>query len=86
MLVIETAFSNKEKELAHRSLHLSPAVLASELDCIAPGKHYPIYITHTKPAETDMIMSEIQQFDQNQLCESVSHDIRWLSAGQEFEI
>lgn len=86
MLVIETAFSNKEKELAARSLHLSPAVLASELDCIVQGKRFPIYITHTKPAETDMIMSEIQQFDQTQPRESERHDIRWLRAGQEFEI
>jgi ribonuclease BN (tRNA processing enzyme) len=87
MLVIETAFSNKEKDLAHRSLHLSPVVLASELDCIAKGNNYPIYITHTKPAETDMIMSEIQKFDQTQpFGPHVTHDIRWLSAGQEFEI
>jgi ribonuclease BN (tRNA processing enzyme) len=87
MLVIETAFSNKEQDLARRSLHLSPVVLASELDCIEKGKNYPIYITHTKPAETDMIMSEIQRFDQNQpLGSHVTHDIRWLSAGQEFEI
>jgi ribonuclease BN (tRNA processing enzyme) len=64
MLVIETAFSNREKDLAKRSLHLSPHVLANELDCIARGKKYPIYITHTKPAETELIMAEIQRFDQ----------------------
>jgi ribonuclease BN (tRNA processing enzyme) len=87
MLVIETAFSNREKDLARRSLHLSPVVLADELDCIAPNKHYPIYITHTKPAETEMIMSEIQRFDQTTPSGgNVSHDIRWLRAGQEFEI
>jgi ribonuclease BN (tRNA processing enzyme) len=87
MLVIETAFSNREKDLARRSLHLSPVVLADELDCIAPNKRYPIYITHTKPAETEMIMSEIQRFDQTTPSGgNVSHDIRWLRAGQEFEI
>jgi ribonuclease BN (tRNA processing enzyme) len=87
MLVIETAFSNKEKALAKRSLHLSPSVLADELDCIDKGKKYPIYITHTKPAETDMIMSEIQCFDQTlPFGPNVTHDIRWLRAGQEFEI
>ena len=31
-LVIETAFSNREKDLAQRSLHLSPQALAVELD------------------------------------------------------
>lgn len=87
MLVIETAFSNREKDLAKRSLHLSPGVLASELDMIAKDKNYPIYITHTKPAETDMIMSEIQRFDQTApFGPNVTHDIRWLRAGQEFEI
>ncbi len=87
MLVIETAFSNREKDLARRSLHLSPNVLANELDCIARGKNYPIYITHTKPAETEQIMAEIQRFDQTQpFGPNVTHDIRWLRAGQEFEI
>ena len=87
MLVIETAFSNRERDLARRSLHLSPHVLAEELDCIEPGKRFPIYITHTKPAETDLIMEEIQQFDRSQpLMRHVSHDIRWLRAGQEFEL
>jgi ribonuclease BN (tRNA processing enzyme) len=87
MLVIETAFSNREKELAQLSLHLSPHVLALELDLIEPGNSYPIYITHTKPAETDLIMSEIQRFDQTQPSSGhVGHDIRWLRAGQEFEL
>ena len=87
MLVIETAFSNREKDLAQRSLHLSPVSLATELDLIAKDKSFPIYITHTKPAETDMIMSEIQQFDKTGVFgPNVSHDIRWLRAGQEFEI
>ncbi len=87
MLVIETAFSNREKDLARRSLHLSPMSLAEELDSIAKGKNYPIYITHTKPAETEMIMAEIQRFDQTQpFGPNVTHDIRWLRAGQEFEL
>jgi ribonuclease BN (tRNA processing enzyme) len=87
VLVIETAFSNREKELAKRSLHLSPMTLAEELDCIAKDKRYPIYITHTKPAETEMIMAEIQRFDQTQpFGADVVHDIRWLRVGQEFEL
>jgi ribonuclease BN (tRNA processing enzyme) len=86
-LVIETAFSNREKDLARRSLHLSPLALAEELDCIDKGKTFPIYITHTKPAETELIMSEIQKFDQTQpFGPNVTHDIRWLRAGQEFDL
>jgi ribonuclease BN (tRNA processing enzyme) len=84
-LVIETAFSNREQELARRSLHLSPLALAEELDCIEKGKRFPIFITHTKPAETELIMTEIQRFDQTQpFGPNVAHDIRWLRAGQEF--
>jgi ribonuclease BN (tRNA processing enzyme) len=87
MLVIETAFSNREKDLARLSLHLSPLVLASELDLIARDRKYPIYITHTKPAETALIMAEIQKFDETAVNgPNVTHDIRWLRAGQEFEI
>jgi ribonuclease BN (tRNA processing enzyme) len=86
-LVIETAFSNRERELAKRSLHLSPHALAEELDCIHKDKRFPIFITHTKPAETELIMAEIQRFDQTQpFGPDVSHDIRWLRAGQEFEL
>lgn len=86
-LVIETAFSNREKELAVRSLHLSPSSLAEELRNIAKGHKYPIYITHTKPAESDLIMSEIQGLDQTRTFGlNFMHDIRWLRAGQEFEL
>ena len=86
-LVIETAFSNRERELAQLAMHLSPAVLADELDHIDATRRYPIYITHTKPAETESIMREIAQFDQVRPPRSeVAHDIRWLSAGHVFEL
>lgn len=87
MLVIETAFSNRERDLAKLSLHLSPHVLATELGYIDKDKKYPIYITHTKPAETELIMAEIQRFDQAApVGAKVVHDIRWLRAGQVFEL
>ncbi len=86
-LVIETAFSNRERELARLAKHLSPEVLAAELDQICAASRYPIYITHTKPAETESIMREIAQFDQVRPPRSeVAHDIRWLSAGHVFEL
>ncbi len=78
MLVIETAFSNREQALAQRSLHLSPAVLADELAQIDPGKRYPIYITHTKPAETAEIMSQIDAFAAGEMMGLAQRDIRWL--------
>ncbi len=86
-LVIETAFSNRERELAHASLHLSPQVLGEELAQIAPGHDYPIYISHTKPSETDTIMREILQLgDQRRADGHAPHDIRWLSDGHVFEL
>ncbi len=87
-LVIETAFSDREQALAQRSLHLAPQMLAEELAQIGPGRRYPIYITHTKPAETGLIMEEIRRFDAAPCRDGdlLRHDIHWLSAGQVFEI
>lgn len=86
-LIIETAFSNRERDLARRSLHLSPDTLARELKYIHPSNRCPIYVTHTKPSETEMIMEEIRQFEgvapTGQL---VAHDIRWLCAGQLLDV
>jgi ribonuclease BN (tRNA processing enzyme) len=87
VLVIETAFSNRERELAKLSLHLSPQVVVSELTAIAQDKRYPIYITHTKPSETGLIMAEIQAF-QNMQPPGLdgARDIQLLRAGQVFEL
>ncbi|MBS0509341.1 MAG: 3',5'-cyclic-nucleotide phosphodiesterase [Proteobacteria bacterium] len=60
-LLIETAFSNAEADLARRSQHLSPGALAQELDALQAGSAPPpIYITHTKPREGRLIMREVQ--------------------------
>ncbi|RZL65323.1 MAG: 3',5'-cyclic-nucleotide phosphodiesterase [Variovorax sp.] len=80
-LVIETAFSNREQALAERSLHLSPATLADELALIGPGRNYPVYITHTKPSETEEIMSQIAAFADGLRAQGLEQrDIRWLEA------
>ena len=81
MLVIETAFSNRESELARRSLHLSPTSLAAELAHRTAGASYPIYITHTKPSETELILQEI-----NHMGLAAQADIHWLQAGQVFDL
>ena len=80
-LVIETAFSNRESDLARRSQHLSPTTLAAELALRAPTASYPIYITHTKPSETELILQEINQLE---LAGDVV--IGWLQVGQVFEV
>ena len=86
-LVVETAFSNRESSLAARSLHLSPTTLAQELSQLRSDRAFPIYITHTKPSETQLIMDEIRQFDTDPLGGgTTAHDIRWLKAGDLFEL
>ena len=87
MLVIETAFSDREREVAHRSRHLAPHALAEELDRIDPARpRFPIYITHTKPAETELIMDEIRRFDDPDHPGDQRHQIAWLKAGDVFEV
>lgn len=84
-LVVETAFSNRERDLAIKSLHLSPDALASELGQLRPDRSFPIYITHTKPSETHLIMQETRRLDASQTdSNQAAHDIRWLKAGQVF--
>ncbi len=85
MLVIETAFSNQEQALAELSQHLAPVHLATELERRAPGKAYPIYITHTKPAETGRIMAEIAPLSRPK-ADGSALAIHWLSAGQVFDV
>jgi len=56
-LIIETALSDRDRELARLSRHLCPSLLAEEL---AKLKHNPeIYITHLKPRESELIMQQI---------------------------
>jgi ribonuclease BN (tRNA processing enzyme) len=57
-LIIETAFRNRERELARASKHLSPDMLAEELEKLE--RPAEIYITHLKPGEYEVIMEEIQ--------------------------
>ncbi|MBO9678839.1 MAG: 3',5'-cyclic-nucleotide phosphodiesterase [Acidovorax sp.] len=86
MLVIETAFSSRESQLAQRSLHLSPPMLVSELLQWRPKTACPVYITHTKPLETDRILAEVRNLDALPGQARMPHDIFWLQAGQEFAI
>ncbi|MGQ0653789.1 MAG: 3',5'-cyclic-nucleotide phosphodiesterase [Betaproteobacteria bacterium] len=58
-LIIETAFSNKERHLAEISRHLCPAMLAEELAKLE--RNADIYITHLKPGEIEPTMLEIEE-------------------------
>jgi len=65
-VIIETAFSNSEFELARLSRHLCPSMLERELaklDVNRFSEQPEVYITHLKPGEDEMIMREIESSD-----------------------
>ncbi|MDY0744501.1 3',5'-cyclic-nucleotide phosphodiesterase [Paucibacter sp. R3-3] len=72
-LVIETAFSDDEHQLAKISRHLCPAELGRELAQL--GGSVNVHITHIKPGEVDAVMSEIAAL-------ASGHRISALQAGQ----
>lgn len=58
-MIIETAFSNKERWLADVSKHLCPSMLAEEL--IKLDRTAEIWITHLKPGEIELTMQEVEE-------------------------
>ena len=82
MLVIETAFSERELGLALRSQHLSPSLLADELRQLDRSRHpgLRIGVTHTKPMESGLIATEVAQMGLQ-----AAYDLVWLEAGQVFD-
>ncbi|MDD2900326.1 MAG: 3',5'-cyclic-nucleotide phosphodiesterase [Desulfuromonadaceae bacterium] len=57
-LVMETAFSNSDKNVAILSRHLCPSLLGDELaKCHREAK---LFISHLKPGEAEQIMQEIE--------------------------
>jgi len=76
-IIIETAFSNAERQLALDSKHLCPSLLAVELAKLKrPAR---IFITHLKPGEGALTMEEIEQA-------AGSYSPRMLYNGQVFEL
>jgi ribonuclease BN (tRNA processing enzyme) len=57
-VIIETAFSNAERELALRAKHLCPSLLGEQLALLKQPAE--VFITHLKPGEGDRIMQEIE--------------------------
>ena len=58
-LIIETAFCNREKQLAILSKHLCPSMLAEELAKLERSAE--IFISHLKPGEIELTMQEIEE-------------------------
>jgi ribonuclease BN (tRNA processing enzyme) len=59
-LIIETAFSNSEIELAIISKHFCPSMLAEEL--LKFKLDAEVFITHLKPGELELTMTEIEDY------------------------
>jgi ribonuclease BN (tRNA processing enzyme) len=76
-LIIETAFSNKERDIAVASKHLCPSMLATELAKLT--RNIEIYITHLKPGEVQLTMSEIEK-------DAAQWRPRMLEIGHEFQL
>ena len=57
-LLIETAFSDNEKELAILSKHLCPSLLVEELKKFQSEAE--VFITHLKPGEVELTMQQIE--------------------------
>lgn len=75
-LIVETAFSNAEKELAVLSRHLCPSLLAEELGKLKSSPE--IFITHLKPGEVELTMRQIAECVRE-------YSPKILQNGQEFE-
>jgi ribonuclease BN (tRNA processing enzyme) len=58
-LIIETAFSDKDRRIAELSKHLCPSMLGEELAKLE--RPAEIYITHLKPSEIELTMQEIEE-------------------------
>ncbi len=76
-LVIETAFSDEERQLARISRHLCPAALGRELHQLAQPAD--VYITHIKPGESEAVMAQIAELGSR-------HRIHTLAAGDTIPI
>ncbi len=57
-LIIETAFCDREREIAIASKHLCPSLLAEELAKLE--RDVEVFITHLKPGEIELTMQEIE--------------------------
>ena len=57
-LIIECAFSDREKRLAEASLHFCPSMLLEELANLQ--RDADIFITHLKPGQIELTMQEIE--------------------------
>ena len=71
-LVIETAFRDDERQVARVSRHLCPSALGQELARL--DNPVNVLITHIKPGELDVVMSEIAALGSPHRIRALLHD------------
>jgi cAMP phosphodiesterase len=71
-LVIETAFRDDERQVARVSRHLCPSMLGQELARLDTPVN--VLITHIKPGELDVVMSEIAALGSPHHIRALMHD------------
>ncbi len=76
-LVIETAFSDDEAELAQISRHLCPSALGAELSQLSGS--VDVHITHIKPGEGEAVMLGVNALQ-------TRHRVQALRDGQEMTV
>jgi ribonuclease BN (tRNA processing enzyme) len=76
-LVIETAFSDDEQQLARVSAHLCPTTLGRELAQL--DGEAQVHITHIKPGEVQAVMNQIEG-------QTMRHSADALHGGQVFTL
>ena len=76
-LVIETAFSDDERELADISRHLCPSLLGRELAYL--NNSVDVLITHIKPGDTAAVLRQIAAL-------ALPHRVRALATGETLEL
>lgn len=77
LLFIESAFANRDIELARKAFHYCPQLLSTDLSRL---KHRPqVCISHLKPGEEDLIMRECREA-------LPEWDLRQLKSGDVFKL
>lgn len=77
LLIVESAFTNKDVKLCHLSGHYCAELLGPDL---AKLNHHPdVYISHNKPGAEEQIISECQKA-------ITTHSIHPLSGGHTFTV
>jgi len=77
LLFVESAFANKDQHLSKLAGHYCPETLAADLKKL---NHQPeIYLSHAKPGDEDLILSECQQAIS-------SHEVKSLKGKMHFTV